>query len=116
MSTEFKVNRPSPITVDQELEVFNRYADAKETIKGLEAGIPVLVNGFYSNGMTLIREVQTHLRKTMPNKTFQEQRAYRAAYRKLSNLILIEVDHHKLKVKKAPSIGWLAKLYPENKH
>ena len=116
MSTEFKVNRPSPIPVDQELEVFNRYADAKETIKGLEAGIPVLVNGFYSNGMTLIREVQTHLRKTMPNKTFQEQRAYRAAYRKLSNLILIEVDHHKLKVKKAPSIGWLAKLYPENKH
>ncbi|MFT5621148.1 MAG: hypothetical protein ACI860_000623 [Chitinophagales bacterium] len=113
MSTEIKLNRPTPITPDKELEVFNKYSDSKETIKLLEAGTSVLVNDFYSNGMTIIREIQTHLRKTMPNKSFQEQRDFRSAYRKLSSLVLIEVNNHKLNVKKAPSIGWLNKLYPE---
>ncbi len=60
-----------------------------------------------------LKELQMHLKRKLPNKSYQEQREYRSEYRKLSNLILIEIVDHKLKVKKSPSIGWLEKLYPE---
>ena len=55
-----------------------------------------------------------YLNKKLPNKSFQEQRAYRAAYQKLSNLVFIEISDQKLVVKKAPSIGWLEKFYSDN--
>ena len=80
----------------------------------LLSGKYILVEGFYSNGLTLLNALQDYLRKRHPNQDFQGQRAYREAYRKLSNLVLLEVAEHKLAVKKAPLIGWLGKLYPES--
>ncbi len=113
MITDINVNKPEPIVSEKQLELFNRTSDIKLTIKLLETGNPVLITTFYSNGMLLLKELQMHLKRKFPNKSFQEQREYRAEYRKLSNLILIEIADHKLAVKKSPSIGWLEKLYPE---
>lgn len=113
MSTDIQVNKPEPIIIDKEIALFNSSTNIKQTIKILETGKPVLIKDFYSNGLSLLKEVKLHLQKTVANKTFQEQRDYRAKYHKLSNLILIEIIAHKLIVKKAPSIGWLEKLYPE---
>lgn len=102
---------PKNITVP-----FKRGIDASYTIKMLEAGQEVLIKGFYNNGLFLLRELKAHLNEKYPNRSFQEQRKYRALYRALSNRILIEVVNHQLAVKKAPDIGWLKKLYPENNH
>ena len=113
MITDIHVNKPEPIIADKQFALFNSNTDVKVTIKGLEAGKPVLIAALYSNGMLLLKELHTHLQKKLPNKSFQEQRAYRSAYRKLSNLILIEIADYKLTVEKSPSIGWLTKLYPE---
>ena len=113
MITDKDINKPEPIVSGKPLELFNRATDVKQTIKLLEAGKPVLITGFYSNGLLLLKELHVHLNKKLPNKSFQEQRAYRSVYRKLSNLILIEIVDHKLAVKKSPSIGWLQKLYPD---
>lgn len=114
MITIKDINKPEPILAKgKELELFSRSSDVRATIKTLEAGKPVLVTAFYSNGLTLLNDLKTHLKRKFPNKTFKEQRAYRDAYRKLSLLILIEISEHKLSVKKAPSIGWLKLLYPE---
>jgi len=113
MITDKDINKPEPIVSGKQLELFNRSTDVKSTIKKLEAGKPVLITSFYSNGLLLLRELQLHLKRKLPNKSYQEQREYRLAYRKLSNLILIEIVDHKLVVKKSPSIGWLKKLYPE---
>ncbi|MBT4728848.1 MAG: methyltransferase [Bacteroidetes bacterium] len=113
MIEDINVNKPEPIASGKQLELFNRTTDVKLTIKALEAGKPVLVTEFYSNGTLLLKELQMHLFKKLPNKSFQEQREYRSEYRKLSNLIFIEIEDHKLKVKKSPFIGWLEKLYPE---
>jgi hypothetical protein len=66
--------------------------------------------------LTLLKEVQKHLKEKLPNESFKEQREYRSEYRKLSNLILLEVINQKLCVKKSPSIGWLEKFYSENNH
>lgn len=113
MNTDIAINKPEPIVSEKRLALFNRTTDIKLTIKTLEAGKSVLVTAFYSNGLLLLKELQIHLKKKYPSKSFQEQREYRSEYRKLSNLILIEIVDHKLAVKKSPSIGWLEKLYPE---
>lgn len=114
MTTDIIINKPEPIASEKQLELFNRSSAIKPTIKTLEAGKLVLITEFYSNGLLLLKELEIHLKRKLPNKTFQEQREYRSLYHKLSNLILIAVIDQKLTVKKAPSIGWLEKLYPEN--
>lgn len=114
MITDINVNKPAPIVAGKKVELFNRGTDVKETIRLLEAGKHVLVTEFYNNGLMLLKEVQLYLKRRMPNKSFQEQREFRSAYRRLSNLILIEIVEHEFTVKKSPSIGWLKKLYPEN--
>lgn len=113
MITDITINKPAPFAPEQPLPQFNQSINVNRTIKALEAGKPVLITVFYSNGLLLLNELQKHLKKEMPNKSFQEQRAFRSAYHSLSNLIFIEIKGHKLTVKKSPSIGWLEKLYPE---
>lgn len=113
MTTDLQINKPEPIVTKGQLDLFDRATDVKETIKTLEAGKPILVTGFYSNGLSLLKALTVHLKKKHSKTSFKGQREYRAEYQKLSNLILIEISDHKLIVKKAPSIGWLAKLYPE---
>ncbi|WP_308993807.1 methyltransferase [Mariniflexile litorale] len=114
MIIDLNVNKPEPIVVSgKQVELFNRATDIKLTIKVLEAGNHILITAFYSDGLLLLKKLQMHLKRKLPNKSFSEQRAYRSAYHKLSNLILIEIVDHKLTVKKSPSIGWLEKLYPE---
>lgn len=113
MITDINVNKPEPIVTGQQLELFHSTTDIKRTIKALEAGKPVLITAFYSNGLLLLKELQNYLKKKLPNQTFQEQRVFRAAYQKLSNLILIEIVGHKLIVKKSPAIGWLEQLYAD---
>ncbi len=110
-----EMSRPEPIKPQKGVTVFERGTDVQLTLKSLEAGKTILVTGFYNNGLALLRELRAYLNRKMPNKTFQEQRQYRAAYQKLSNLILLEISDHQLVVKKSPSIGWLKKLYPEKK-
>ncbi|QXP61263.1 methyltransferase [Olleya sp. HaHaR_3_96] len=111
--TALDLNKPEIIVSDKQLMLFSKGTDIKLTIKTLEAGHPVLITAFYSNGLTLLKELKVYLHKKLPNKSFKEQREYRAQYNKLSSLILIEVIDHKLAVKKGPAIGWLEKLYPE---
>lgn len=113
MITDLKVNKPTPIASGKKATSFNRSTNVEFAIEVLEAGKPILITAFFNDGLHLLREVKAYLNKKFPNKSFQEQREYRLEYRKLSQLILIEIVNHKLAVKKSPSIGWLEKLYPE---
>ncbi|MEQ9299809.1 MAG: methyltransferase [Cyclobacteriaceae bacterium] len=110
---DIEVNKPEPIVSEKPAESYSRDSDIKLTIEALEAGKPVLISKLYSDGLLLLKELGMHLKGKMPNESFEEQRAYRSAYHKLSNLVLVEIVAHKLRVKKAPAIGWLEKLYPE---
>ncbi len=112
-NTDLKVNRPEPIKPGVEIRSFLQVTDIKETIDALLSGEYILIEDLYSNGLILLNELQSYLKNIHPNESFQEQREFRSEYRKLSNLILIQVKEHKLTVKKAPWIGWLEKLYPE---
>lgn len=111
--TNLKVTRPAPIQSEIETLTFRQGKDVELTINALLDGKFVLVEGVYNNGLVLLFELQKYLKKTFPNETFKEQRAYRSEFQKRSNQILVEVNDHKLVVKKSPEIGWLKKLYPE---
>jgi hypothetical protein len=113
MIMKIEPNKPEPISSEVITESFKRGTAVQSAIEALEAGKFILVTEFYSNGLSLLQELHSHLNKKFPNKSFQEQREYRSEYRKLSNLILLKIVDHKLVVKKSPSIGWLEKLYPE---
>ncbi len=113
MIKDVKINKPEPLKSPKEVTIYTRSADVKATLRDLEEGKSVLISEFYSNGLVLLKEIHMYLKRRMPGKTFKEQRAMRAAYHKLSNQVLIEVVDHELDVKKAPSIGWFKKLYPE---
>ena len=93
------------------MQAFSSKNDIVEVIELLVHGEYVLINGYYSDGLFLVKEIHKYLKLKLPNNTFKEQQEYRAAYFKLSNLVLLQVLEHKLCVKKAPSIGWLKKLY-----
>lgn len=108
-----KANRPQPISIETIGVSFNRKSDINETIEALLNGNYVIVEDFYSNGLELLNEVLNYLKNSKPSKSFNEQRAFRSEYKKLSNLVLLPIKNHELKVKKAPAIGWLEKLYPE---
>lgn len=109
-----QINRPEPIAIGTESFGFRRGDSAREAVDALLQGNCILIEGFSSNGLDLLNEVRTYLKKKHPGESFQEQRAFRLEYKKLSNLVLIEVDGHKLTVKKSPEIGWFEKLYPES--
>lgn len=116
MNTDIKINKPTPKAISKTQKTFQKETDVRSAIERLVAGETLLINEFYSDGITLLKEIHKYLRRNLPNKTMNEQREYRSAYHKLSNLILLEVTDQQLCVKKAPSIGWLVKFYPDNSH
>jgi predicted RNA methylase len=116
MSTDLKLNKPTPIPVGEKLLAYQYGSEVGATIAALKQGKRVLVKEFYSDGLTLLEELHRDLKLTLPNKSLQEQHAYRGEYRKLSNLILLEVADQKLVVKKSPSIGWLKIFYSDVAH
>lgn len=113
MITNITVNRPEPFLTLKSFEFFDQFTDIDQTINLLEAGKPVIISTLYSNGLFLLKELQLHLNRNSRGNSFQAQREYRSKYNKLSNLIFLEIVDHKIKVKKAPEIGWLKILYPE---
>ena len=110
---DLQLNKPEPIQINKLPILFKRGNDVEATIKSLQEGKTVLIDEFYNNGLALLNDLHTFLKKQYPGDSFNEQREYRSEYQKLSNLILIEVKENKLAVKKGPWIGWLEILYPE---
>ncbi len=114
--TQYNLIPDKPEIVTSEIEVvsfFNKM-DPREIISELIEGNYVLIEDFYNNGLQVLEELKKGLRRNHKSKNFQGQRDYRAAFRKASHRLLVMVVDHKLEVKKAPEIGWLKILYPED--
>ncbi|MCR9131648.1 MAG: methyltransferase [bacterium] len=109
-----EVIKPALVRPKKNAQHFHKSVDVKSAIESLKADNHVIIADYYSSGLLLLKELKKHLNKSLPNKSFLEQREYRAEYQKLSNLILMEIKNHFLAVKKAPAIRWLEKLYPES--
>jgi len=105
--------RPEPITSDLELVAYDESMNPQIAIDALKEGYPVLITDLYSSGLRVMNILKKHLKKTIKDQSFQGQREYREAFRNLSHRILLKIDKHKIKVQKAPKIGWFEILYPE---
>jgi hypothetical protein len=116
MITDIKVNKPAPIAISKSQKSFKHGTDTGPIIQDILQGKSILIKEFYNDGISLLKDLHKYLNLKLPNKSFKEQHEYRAEYFKLSNLVLLEIVDQKLSAKKAPSIGWLEKLYPENNH
>ncbi|MHA2170165.1 MAG: methyltransferase [Candidatus Hodarchaeales archaeon] len=109
-----KPDKPKIITSEIEVISFYNKMDPREIITELTKGKYVLVEDFYFNGLQVLEELTKTLKRNYKNHNFQEQREYRSAFREASHRLLLIVVDHKLEVRKAPEIGWLKKLYPND--
>lgn len=109
-----KPDKPKIITSDIEVISYYNKMNPIEIITELMEGEYVLIEDFYSDGLLVLEELKNILKSEFNNQNFQGQRKYRAAFRESSHRLLLMVVNHKLEVKKAPKIGWLKILYPED--
>ena len=80
---DITVNKPAPIELGKEVELFKRGVNIKQTIEALEAGKSFIIKEFYNNGLTLLDELQKHLDKKYSDESFKDQRAADLEYHKL---------------------------------
>lgn len=117
MITDIVANKPAPTILETTQRAsFTKGTNIASTIGFLEEGKMILIPELYSDGMFLLKALHEYLKKKLPNTTFKEQQAYRAAYFKLSNLVILEIKDQKISAKKSPSTGWLKIFYPDNNH
>ncbi|MBN1651185.1 MAG: methyltransferase [Bacteroidales bacterium] len=122
---EIRAIRPEPIVADLEVVSYNRSMPVQIAIDALLEGYSVLISDYYNSGLLVLNALKKHLQRDDSNpktdnadeisRAFQQQREFRAHYRKYSHRILILINQHKINIKKAPEIGWLKLLYPELK-
>ena len=113
LNKDIRINRPEPIVSDIEVLFYKRRMDPQIAIDTLLDGDFILINDFYSSGLSLLSELKKYIKQQYSDKSFQGQRDFRSVYQDLSNRILLNISNNKLSVRKAPEIGWLIKLYPE---
>ncbi len=106
-------DRPNIISPENEVIRFHRKMDMAAVIEQMIEGKYILVEGVFSNGLTLLAELKKNLLLTCKDTSFQGQRDYRSAFREISHRLLLKVKDNKLAIKKSPDIGWLELLYPE---
>ena len=108
-----KPDKPKIITSEIEVISFYNKMDPRDFIEELIEGNYVLIENYYYNGLQILEELTKFLKRKYNKKSFQGQREYRFAFREASHRLLLMVVDNKLHVRKAPKIGWLKILYPE---
>ena len=112
-SADLKLNRPEPLVEDIPVLEYSKNIDPKYAVEALLEGNYVLIADQFSSGIAVLEALKKTLSKNTGTDSFREQRSYRDTFRKLTQLLLIEISDHKLHVRKAPEIGWIKILYPE---
>jgi len=108
-------NRPQPLVEVIEVVGVRQKTDLKYVIEQLFSNNYVLIEDFYSTGLNVLAELKNVLKCKFSNQNFNEQRKFRAEFRKFSQKIVVEIKNNKINLRKAPTIGWLNILYPEIK-
>lgn len=110
---EVHAHRPEPILLNIEVVPYTRNMEPQVAIDALVEGYSILISDFYTSGLSVLSALKKFLKKQHNDPSFEGQRDFRAAYHNFSQRVLLVVRNQNLVVKKAPEIGWFAKLYPE---
>lgn len=71
MNSEIQINKPTPTIPGEEIIKFDSTTDVRATIYSMKDGASVLITEFYSNGMTLLKELHKHLKTGYRIRRFQ---------------------------------------------
>ncbi|GAB1405337.1 MAG: methyltransferase [Lentimicrobiaceae bacterium] len=104
--------RPQPSEDIPDLMHYRKRMKPSYALEAILEGIPVLIADYYGSGLEVMHEISRHVKHHYQDSSFTGQRAGRAAYRELSNRVYLQINNHRLQVRKAPEIGWLKILYP----
>jgi len=115
LSEKLQVNKPEPIIASTDVVTYKKRMDPQYAVDALIEGYPVLIADFFSSGLAVLNQLKLFLDTQYPDSTFEQQREKRAAYRELSNNVLLKIVNSKLQTRKSPDIGWLEILYSDNK-
>ena len=110
---EIRANRPEPIISSLDLIPYNQQDNPNTAVEALVDGYYVLILGDFSSGLKILDALKKYVKTKYPNQSFQGQRDFRSAFRKLSHRLLVVINKHRINLKKSPEIGWLKILYPE---
>jgi len=107
------INRPEPIVAEMDVVGFDAGTEISYAVEALIEGYYVLVLDVFGSGLKILSELKRALNPRGESSSYQKQREARDRFQKISNRLLLEVDQHRLSIKKAPRIGWFKILYPE---
>ncbi|MEE2960669.1 MAG: methyltransferase [Myxococcota bacterium] len=105
--------RPQPILDDLEVVPVKRITDRAWAVEALLEGEYLLVDDFYSTGLDILAALKNRLKKVQKGLSYQGERAFRSQYQEVSQRLLVCIENRKLALSKAPTIGWIERLYPE---
>lgn len=105
------LHKPPILTHNLAVYSFSKYADVEEAVDLLLANEYVLLLHSYADGLRILAALKQHIGKTAKN--FQDKRQRRAIYQQASQHLLVEIEQHRIRLKKAPQIPFLEPFYAQ---
>jgi hypothetical protein len=113
IKTLLPIRRPEPVQGDLEVTAVKKVTDPQWAAQELLAGEYLLVLDFFSTGLTLLSALKQLLQQKHQDTSFQGERALRSTFQAASQRLLAPIENNTLALRKAPQIGWLQELYPD---
>jgi len=107
------LHRPSPVAVDTPAEPVDRSCDPERVAQALCEGRRQRITDLYGTGNTILGALRARLSQAHPGKDHAQRRAYRRALHEAGRHLLAPVQDNAIALAKAPDIGWLEELYPD---
>ena len=104
--------RPEPQSITQAMEVTAK-TDRKRVLAALQREESVVITDQYSTGLAILADLKKELSSAHSEASFGASRRFRSAYHEISRHLLVPIRDGEIALRKAPTIGWLATLYPD---
>jgi hypothetical protein len=103
---------PEALSVQDATEV-DAKTDRKRVLAALKRGEHVLVADLYSTGLAVLADLKKELSASHGADSFEGSRRLRSAYHETSSRLLVRIRDQAMALRKAPTIGWLERLYSD---
>lgn len=107
------LHRPEPLSFETPAESINRSCNPNAVAQALEGGVAHRINDAYPTGQRVLQSLRKYLADRHPGTEHHQRRAYRSALHEAGRHLLAPVENHEIALPKAPDIGWLKLLYPD---
>jgi hypothetical protein len=105
------LHRPEPV-LGHNARPLRRTTDIRRAVSMLQDGTTLVVSDNYDTGLAVLAEIRHQLDPPSEHAPYPVRRAFRHAFQELSDRLLAPVVRHRIALDQAPSIGFLAQLYP----